>query len=425
MEPLTSSYSIRVSTFNVHTSPPTESLHDLLGFDLDFYGNNKLNSELLPDVFAVGLQEVNDYDSWVSAVDHVLFPWDTVRIHQTRMSGILLLVYCKRSIIASIRRVKCVQVRTSTTKGALVLSLRISGVSLALIACHLTAHPDKLRNRIQEYLNILDEANFPDQVQSILSHDYAIWFGDLNFRVNSCFSEVISLIRNHHENLDGVKDKRIIQALIEKDQLTLARKSGEAFSEFNEAEVGFWPTYKYIPFTEKLDGSRVPSYTDRILFRFTPNAYELIDDKIRLDMVCKGYQSHERYLLSDHKPVSASFQFLAFHGIPHINFLPVSWTLGSQKDVWFTTRTLIPLAQDVIAIVKSSFNSLDQITYQVSVQPKESKDIPPRVSFSQREKVWFRVSFAGIVLSQTESYSLLYLRERHVLGISPPFQVDL
>ena len=45
---------------------------------------------------------------------------------------------------------------------------------------------------------------------------------------------------------------------------------GEVFQEFDEGVITFAPTFKYDPGTDNYDSSskqRVPSYTDRILFR--------------------------------------------------------------------------------------------------------------------------------------------------------------
>lgn len=48
---------------------------------------------------------------------------------------------------------------------------------------------------------------------------------------------------------------------------------------------------------------RKPAWTDRILFRFTKNAYE----NVALDLKQHQYVSHDLYIQSDHKPVSGFF----------------------------------------------------------------------------------------------------------------------
>ena len=49
--------------------------------------------------------------------------------------------------------------------------------------------------------------------------------------------------------------------------------------------------------------SRKPAYTDRVLYRFTVNAY----DNLKLDLKQLNYKSHSQYKQSDHKPVSSLF----------------------------------------------------------------------------------------------------------------------
>ena len=68
-------------------------------------------------------------------------------------------------------------------------------------------------------------------------YSYVFWIGDLNFRLDSAnltFSEV-----------DLMVSKNEIGKLLSNDQLARARKSGEAFSEFNETLPSFPPSFKY------------------------------------------------------------------------------------------------------------------------------------------------------------------------------------
>lgn len=80
---------------------------------------------------------------------------------------------------------------------------------------------------------------------------YVFWIGDLNFRTdhptgNSPSSEEIVAILQKVE-----KDK--YETLLKHDQLLAVMESGEAFSEFKEAEIRFPPTYKLIMGTDDYD----------------------------------------------------------------------------------------------------------------------------------------------------------------------------
>lgn len=62
--------------------------------------------------------------------------------------------------------------------------------------------------------------------------------GDLNFRLQESFSAC-------PEELDLMIQKGDISRLIEHDQLRSVMRSGEAFSELQEAEPTFKPTFKF------------------------------------------------------------------------------------------------------------------------------------------------------------------------------------
>ena len=95
-----------------------------------------------------------------------------------------------------------------------------------------------------------------------------------------------------------------LQTLLDNDQLKKVKLAGErgAFQGFREADITFEPTYKFNPGSSDYDTSpknRIPAWTDRILYHA----------KNWDDIQPMSYCSHSEILFSDHKPVSASFQF--------------------------------------------------------------------------------------------------------------------
>jgi hypothetical protein len=79
-------------------------------------------------------------------------------------------------------------------------------------------------------------------------------------------------------------------------------ETGEIFQGFQEAGViRFLPTYKYVIGSSRFDdvSKRVPSWTDRILYRVKAG-HAKVD--------CKTYDSASSLLSSDHKPVYALFE---------------------------------------------------------------------------------------------------------------------
>ena len=79
---------------------------------------------------------------------------------------------------------------------------------------------------------------------SVLDHDFVIWLGDLNYRIN-LDAEATRTLATRGE----------IEALRAHDQLLSAVRSGAAFDSFSEAELDFPPTYKYDIGTDNFDTS--------------------------------------------------------------------------------------------------------------------------------------------------------------------------
>ena len=78
------------------------------------------------------------------------------------------------------------------------------------------------------------------------------------------------------------------------DELLGAMREGEIAVGFIEGEIGFPPTYKLKK--NVYDKERVPSWTDRILYK----------DKLKI-MTQETYGSIISNLYSDHKPVYSQF----------------------------------------------------------------------------------------------------------------------
>ncbi len=76
------------------------------------------------------------------------------------------------------------------------------------------------------------------------------------------------------------------------------RFAGRVFSDFVEGPITFMPTYKFDAGCDRYDSSdkaRVPSWTDRVLFR--PHT----------DLLLTQYTSVPTLRTSDHRPVKATF----------------------------------------------------------------------------------------------------------------------
>ncbi len=77
---------------------------------------------------------------------------------------------------------------------------------------------------------------------------------------------------------------------------------------FEEAAVAFNPTYKYEPFTGtySIKKNRVPSWTDRILWRHPAGQDKAIQAEV--------YAAVEQVNCSDHRPIAAHFKVMVKEG---------------------------------------------------------------------------------------------------------------
>jgi len=118
--------------------------------------------------------------------------------------------------------------------------------------------------------------------------DFVYWFGDMNFRINGT-----------REVVDGMLENHMHDALLVSDQLTMLMQFNRVFSGFDEGPLNFFPTYKFDHNSDHYDSSqkrRVPSWTDRILFKSDVNTQVL------------SYCSVPSIRTSDHRPVYATFR---------------------------------------------------------------------------------------------------------------------
>jgi len=89
-------------------------------------------------------------------------------------------------------------------------------------------------------------------------------------------------------------DRGAIESLHKKDQLRWSQEQGLSFQAMTEAPLRFKPTYKFDENSDVYDSGpkqRVPSWTDRILFR--PGR----------GISCTAYDADFSLRTSDHRPV--------------------------------------------------------------------------------------------------------------------------
>ncbi|PRD26067.1 UNVERIFIED_CONTAM: Inpp5e [Trichonephila clavipes] len=206
------------------------------------------------------------------------------------------------------------------TKGAVAVCFMLFGTSFLFVNSHLTAHEQKLKERLSDYEKIISSIDLPKSIpllyfqkQDVSSRntrminvtskfDCVFWCGDLNFRVIHDRPSVLSFVEEKVR-----RSRPSCSFLVKHDQLHQAMTEGRAFHGFKEGVICFIPSYKFDVGTSTFNSSklRVPSYTvivtteqDRILYR----------SKDKSAISCLHYNAVSDILTSDHKPVYAVFK---------------------------------------------------------------------------------------------------------------------
>lgn len=223
------------------------------------------------------------------------------------MTSMALFLYIKKSHINSISQITGSSKKTgmggmTANKGACAVRFNYGNSSFVLITSHLAAGVSATLERYNDYMSVVSGLKFLRNMQ-IFDHDYVVWFGDLNYRIeieNGVCRSMIEQqgregLRELYENLD-----QLVREMRKNDGVG-------AFGVFKEGEVGFLPTYKFDTGTNEYDSSekqRVPSWTDRILY------VEPFKKRNKNGIKQLNYNSVMDVMVSDHKPVYSTFECL-------------------------------------------------------------------------------------------------------------------
>lgn len=421
----TDAFRLHMVTWNVATADPPGDLSSLL----------HLNSPEPPDLYVIGLQEVSSgpmrfvtdalfEDPWSYLLASTLAPKNYVKVSSIRMQGLLLLVFSKLEHLSFIRDIRETYTRTGVfgywgNKGGVSIRLSFYGHLLCFLNCHLAAHMQFASERVDEFEHIVETQSFECQKASrILDHRLVFWFGDLNFRIQD---HEMHFVRSciHSQTYDQ---------LWSKDQLNLMKSEVRVLGEFQEGPLNFQPTYKFDVNSNDYDSSakkRKPAWTDRILWRLTPQTsspQEPEEDgefslKVRQDL----YTSCMEYSISDHKPVVGLFtlELQKMFRTPLVSLQPEGeWT--ADIDAILLYKPLEPFQSspwDWIGLYQVGFRSIrDYITYTwVKDDEVASNDEETQVYMSKDE---IPVRGGECVLGYFSSV------HQCMVGVSEPFKVQ-
>ncbi|XP_007454285.1 PREDICTED: inositol polyphosphate 5-phosphatase K isoform X2 [Lipotes vexillifer] len=385
--------SIHVVTWNVASAAPPPDLSDLLQL-------NSLNLNL--DVYVIGLQEMNCgimsllsdtafEDPWSSFFMDVLSPLSFVKVSSVRMQGLLLLIFAKYQHLPFIQ----------------ILSTKSTPTGLFGYW------------RLEHFDRILEMQNFEAQdIPNILDHDLILWFGDMNFRIED-FG--LHFVRESINN-------QCYSDLWEKDQLSIAKRHDPLLREFQEGPLLFPPTYKFDKNSNNYDTSekkRKPAWTDRILWRLKRQPQAAIHTPTlsapHFTLFLRSYVSHMLYSISDHKPVTSTFdlELKPLVSAPLITLLPESpCTTESDMLISYSlTADFLSSPWDWIGLYKVGLRHINDYVSYVWVRDNQ-------VSFSDGlNQVYIDISD----IPETEDQFLLFYYSNNlhsVVGISTPFKIQ-
>ena len=174
-------------------------------------------------------------------------------------------------------------------KGSCLLRFNINDSRIAIACNHLSAGQELYEARRAEITNILNTSFRKYPNLHFKDYDYYFFFGDLNSRTSLDItdSRIVNLVNNHSKTLNGDFNDILIH-----DQFKQYQKESSLILQMDEAPIKFSPTYKYTIGSSEYDANkkRIPSWTDRILFKKFSETIPLAYNKCLLS-------------LSDHQPV--------------------------------------------------------------------------------------------------------------------------
>ena len=208
--------------------------------------------------------------------------------------GIYLIIFAKTSVIKYIKNFDSQIIKTGFmgsigNKGACLLRFNINDSKIAIACCHLSAGQEMYEARRSEITDVLNTSFKKYPSINFKDYDYYFFFGDLNSRINLDYSNnlIEDIFNNHPKTLNGDFNKFLIY-----DQIKQYQKESSLILQMDEAPIKFSPTYKYVIGSNEYDKNkkRIPSWTDRILFKKFSETSPLAYNKCLLS-------------LSDHQPI--------------------------------------------------------------------------------------------------------------------------
>ena len=178
-------------------------------------------------------------------------------------------------------------------KGFIYLIFEYNGYNIAASSVFFNSK-NKFNNKNLEKLNQLLNTEINIEMNNKLAFkdiDYWMIFGDFNFKIDLDYEPVLELIKKNNINY-----------ILNNDQFYKDKNRFNDLNLINEADIVFIPTYKYNKdsnkYVEKGAKVKVPSYTDRILYKKSNGINNLY------------YNTANSINYSSHKPLIGVFEII-------------------------------------------------------------------------------------------------------------------
>ncbi len=310
---------VRVCSWNMGDRPAPADLAPWLGASPECDGAT---------IVAVGTQESGE-DLSAAVAAHLGEPY--VLLNSTSLVGLRLYLFARKSATLALSRVQTASKATGLgnlygNKGAVACSLHYHNSSICFVNAHLAARPERVADRNANAGDIIAGLGLGRRGLELTDQfDYTFFFGDLNYRVQTSFDDAAPLyyaaaavaatvplalseggdaLGEQTEEAPASEQTAAVESLLLHDQLRAEMSAGRVLHGYEEAAIGFAPTYRLEvgsdpprPRTLSNKRGQAPSYTDRVLYRALPGR----------KATPLAYRSAPEIDTSDHAPVAALF----------------------------------------------------------------------------------------------------------------------
>eukprot|EP00548_Thalassiothrix_antarctica_P001721 CAMPEP_0194138768 /NCGR_PEP_ID=MMETSP0152-20130528/8514_1 /TAXON_ID=1049557 /ORGANISM="Thalassiothrix antarctica, Strain L6-D1" /LENGTH=523 /DNA_ID=CAMNT_0038836341 /DNA_START=750 /DNA_END=2318 /DNA_ORIENTATION=- len=264
-------------------------------------------------------------------------------LHAETRGQMRFLLWARNGVIDFIHDIKISGANTGVgnvlaNKGGIVTSFNFNQTRISFLSAHLAAHEGETyyKTRCENIQKILEDSTnmfdlSSDNVEYIdvtVSSHHMFVMGDLNFRTLFHPDKGEKNDTTHEDNVERalnlINEQKYLH-LYYYDELTRGLERGDLLFNFNTLPCNFPPTFK----VERKEGfvykkQRVPSYTDRILFKSS--------DGLGKYLKPLAYEPCVDFVTSDHKPIRAAFSIRSNKDIDPVHILGKhTVTISSMK----------------------------------------------------------------------------------------------